>query len=186
MTRTLLVGNGEWILGRGLGPEIDSFENVVRFNRFELKPVEDTGKKVDLHVRIQGIPIHKDAKESWVSYWLLDRDRIRRALPHDILLPEKSVLGAYNTLAKEGFTPNGKAQRPEDFLASTGFTMIHHFTKFLGEPVTLVNMDHGKTGHYFKEHHKHGWRHDFDLERRVVNRFVEEGLVHRLDPENAD
>ena len=46
MKECILVGNSSNILDRGLGSHIDSFENVVRFNRFRIKNFEkDLGKK---------------------------------------------------------------------------------------------------------------------------------------------
>ncbi len=49
--KVLLVGNGPSITDKPLGAVIDAFDGpVVRFNRFQLKPVECTGKRADLWV----------------------------------------------------------------------------------------------------------------------------------------
>ena len=46
MKEIILVGNSSNILNMGLGSYIDSFENVIRFNRFKIKDFEkDLGKK---------------------------------------------------------------------------------------------------------------------------------------------
>ena len=46
MNKCILVGNASNVLGKKLGSYIDSFENVVRINRFRIKGFEsDLGIK---------------------------------------------------------------------------------------------------------------------------------------------
>ena len=46
MNKCILVGNSSDALNKGLGSYIDSFENVIRFNRYKIKEYEvDLGTK---------------------------------------------------------------------------------------------------------------------------------------------
>ncbi len=52
MTSIILVGNGSSLLGKGLGSQIDSFDEVVRFNNFELDGyTQDVGVKSTILAR---------------------------------------------------------------------------------------------------------------------------------------
>lgn len=52
MSSIILVGNGSSLLGKGLGSKIDSFDEVVRFNNFELDGyTNDVGSKSTILAR---------------------------------------------------------------------------------------------------------------------------------------
>lgn len=56
MTKILLIGNGPTVLNKKLGPIIDSYDRVVRFNNF----------------RIEGYEDHVGTKTDWVCYRACD------------------------------------------------------------------------------------------------------------------
>ena len=52
MSSIILVGNGSSLIGKGLGSQIDLFDEVVRFNNFELDGyTEDVGAKSTILAR---------------------------------------------------------------------------------------------------------------------------------------
>ena len=105
--KVLLVGNGPSITDNPFGAIIDAFDGpVVRFNRFQLKPVECTGTRVDLWV------VRYSFTTNGIDKWP-DHDRARAHLltrfPKDLRFDDKGrkhSTGVATMLwcLREGFT----------------------------------------------------------------------------------
>ena len=65
----IVVGNGPTLIGKGLGPKIDSFPNVIRINKFRTK-----GYEHDVGSRITGWHINENFGIDWVKNKIREDD----------------------------------------------------------------------------------------------------------------
>lgn len=141
-TRVVLVGNGPAVLGRGLGPQIDAHDFVIRFNNYKIDGHEaDVGTRTDLwstffrridnplsHDRV--ICIHENDKppaEIREAYYLPSAfyDRIRRMLQ------------------ERAWVRQGMRGDVSHLLASSGLLVASYLLEVVGiERVSLIGFDH--------------------------------------------
>lgn len=191
--RTIVVGNGPSITGRGLGEYIDSFENVVRINNFKTEGFEkDVGTKTDV----------------WATtlYVDIDRSRLKTVEVTDFFLPSNTApltkgwaaaLKMLKTVGKERgigvLMPsfeNIKELRRDlaGNRSSSGTSILSHYIETEGS-VAAVGFDFFASSeghHYFNTKEKRskycphrGW-----LERDWFFDKVANNLIQRVDVED--
>lgn len=181
----VLVGNGPSMLHSGLGKTIDSFNTVIRFNRFtNAGYAADTGTKTDIWFGY--MEPHAQLKTfgkvifHWVGTVKIQKkfDKIKEACAqHGIpfeRLSENIVQKAYAALGQE----YNKVPKPR-----CGFTGIvyalEHFDK-----VYITGFDCNTTQEYY--HKKHGImgntkrKHDIQKEKDVITKWLKMGRVLSL------
>lgn len=174
-----IVGNGISLKGRSLGSVIDDHECVVRCNFFMTNGYEeDTGRKTThwlmssfFATRVE-IDQRKDCsgfKEVWVC-------PMNRPVPVETILNNVKCFCylSKSLLASENI----------DFLPTTGLVGIGFAIQRWKKRIDLVGFgraDRIETPHY--EHNRNpSWTgHNLESERLLINKWVERGLVRRID-----
>ena len=173
MNKCILVGNASNVLGKKLGSYIDSFENVVRFNRFRIKNFEkDLGKKCT----------------HWVLNYKLTTDsrnylvkNLEKVTSNTTDLKQALIL---TTAKDDGKLDNIKKQVdieviykqypvPFNYKPTTGFLAIKYFLEQFPK-LTLAGFDFGKSNHYWGNYGPSDvpGKHEWDKEKNYINNLV--------------
>lgn len=156
----LVVGNGPSLRGSGLGEAIDSRGVVVRFNRwFENNQAfqQDYGTKCTIH----SCSVSVRSVFPWTLVIVRPADFRKCWLKGEPALP---------------CFPTG--QRGQ--FSSSGLTVISWLLTLVGK-VEVAGFDHGSGGHYYDPEHRHSVNHDWEFEKEVFRRLVDEGRMKRLE-----
>jgi len=183
----VLVGNGPSVLGSELGPVIDSFSEVIRFNGFRIEGYEaHVGRRTTAWSRWYALPELRHADECkriWVNMPVHERtpEKVQKAM---------AMLG--HNQAKAEVVPSlttAKAVHDEIFLGrnldskwpSSGALAIAHCLS-LNKRVHLVGFDSwsAEPFHYYENHDRTNSHHVPALERAYIQRLVEAGDVIRI------
>ena len=172
----IVVGNSPTLLGKNLGKIIDSYDIVVRINKFQIDGYEkDVGTKCNaLHVN-----------ES------LHPNNFRRIFEK---FPDILWMGTRNRnkfCQKYGFSRfNWKIQEYEKYGKFTsGLLVILHILKMTGRPVHVVGIGgHSEPGYYYDQSDKIIDRintdmkklHDYDEEQKVLHELIHSGKILRF------
>ncbi len=175
----IIVGNAQ--MTDSMGSKIDSYDEVVRINRFETKGFEDiVGTKCTTWIL--------NNKLSW-------REGYYKNNRNDIFNTHKNIKCLVLTYTNRGERTLKQYKREHsnfdyiikenvyDWKSTTGLLAIEHFIEQYGH-VTIVGFDFGKTHHYWgnksradSPDEKHGW----DKEKEYVNRLFRNGKVSYLE-----
>lgn len=182
----ILIGNGNVKENEFFGETIDSFDNVVRFNRFETKRYEKyIGEKT--------------------THWILNKDLygkgfFSKKLKGDLdvkryvitgATPNKNsnlknityVLGQNSKVFQDYKTIMGGDMIPT-YKPDTGIVTILYFLDRY-EKVYLYNFDFGKTKHYF-DSQQPNMRHNWNYSKKIVEHFIEKGRIKILTKKKGD
>ncbi|KAK3247951.1 hypothetical protein CYMTET_42564 [Cymbomonas tetramitiformis] len=193
--RVVVVGNGMSVQGSNAGELIDTFGEVVRFNLFKTKGYEkDAGTKATNWV----ISSIKDPKD-------MDKSELRLVTRAMVLLPD----GSKSSKVKEtllrlekspklpkkakiwsGVLPKELAMLREKYgleekHVSSGLQMLaYHSMNPKNRPVSFIGFDFetGSHQHYWEQKVKNETCHNMGGEAAVLQKMVDDGLLHRLLP----
>lgn len=181
---TILIANGPIVLEKPMGPLIDSFDTVVRFNNFELAGFEDkVGSKVSILARrccddVNLFPADKlDKVLVTMTYcqhsqfmWPVARD-LYDFYEHKLEVIPVSMCKEYGDLLK--------LDHPLNEWATVGILTIIHLLKTT-DKLHLYGFDYSVVGkHYFKRQPKDSKFHSWKKEADYVNQLEKEGrIVH--------
>lgn len=167
---TIIVGNGSSAIGKGLGDQIDAADRIYRCNNYVLQGFErDLGTRTTDWVHHMGIQTEREGVHDW---WL--------SSPKDFhfLFRLYRVMPGHVIPLRHGVDSARDAGLPDGFHSSCGLHAVYHAMES-GDRVAIVNFDHANTGHYFDATHTHSGCHDWDKERTLMNRLVEQGRIER-------
>lgn len=182
MNTVCLVGNGPSLLGLGLGGVIDSFDEVVRFNQFEVEGFEaDTGRRTTLW--------HAYAAHSSGTLpaprLLTMCSGFRPAGIEEVVEIPRAAYNAAQQLIKDRFGSIGThPPRP-----TSGLVVLVYYLEIEKQPIVYVaGFDHfskEKSGrhHYWKER-RYGLprEHDGFVESEIFERYRKRGRLVYLTP----
>ena len=178
MNECILIGNGSNMLGKKLGSYINSFENVVRINRFRIKNFEE-----DLGIKCT----------HWVLNYKLTTDH-RNYLVKNLSKMKSETIGLKQALVlttaddKEQLDKIKKQidiefiyQRSGLFFGqkpTTGFLAVKYFLNYFSK-LTLVGFDFGKSNHYWGNHNISDvpGNHEWDKEEKYINSLVKQNKI---------
>ena len=187
--KCIIIGNASNILGKGLGNHIDSFENVVRFNRFQTEEFQkDLGSRCTHW--INGYNLATDNMAVNNGYFKKNFNKIK--LRH----PELNQVIVLNSTA----TKNKNIKKINDLKKiinvelvykeydaffkvkpTSGFMAIKYFLKQF-EHISLGGFDFGKSHHYWGNHSvadipapegNHAWK----KEKNHINDLVKQNKI---------
>ena len=188
MSKCILVGNSSDALNKGLGSYIDSFENVIRFNRFRIKEHEkDLGIKCTHWVL--NYPLVTDNRNYLVkniSEVNSNTTGLKQAL---ILTTSKDIKKIdkikrdikYKCLEEKFFIEVicKKYKSPFNYKPTTGYLTVKYFLDYFPK-LTLVGFDFGKSNHYWGNYgiadvpqSKHEW----GKEKKYINSLVKQNKI---------
>ena len=200
MKKIILVANAEYDKFKLMGSKIDSFEEVVKFNRFVTGPYEKhLGSKCTMWVCNRKLVLGKTPFGYYCHDNWLSKKRQHPELKKCLMLTyietkeelkeltewadKDEFLEVADTVSAMSYTQekwnqlisSDKMKKP-----STGLLSIVYFTQ-LYDVVYLYNFDHGATVHYWGNHGKadqpKAASHDWSFDKRVVGELVKEGKV---------
>lgn len=190
MKKIILVGNGPSIIGSGLGPVIDSFENVVRFNNFVTDGYEDDcGSKVTILARrsCDDVKLHSpdkfEAVVNFITYckWSSAMMFVNNSL-QDFYGSKLSTVDIKT--CKEIGADIGLDQ-PHNEWASIGALAIGLAIRSFST-VDICGFDHlaksqdGEVKHYFPKKTKDAKFHNGEKEKQYIEKLIMQGRVRRL------
>lgn len=173
---TIVIGNGKSLIGLGLGPLVDSYDRIVRFNEFKTEGFEaDVGTRTDIHV-VNAVYAKRPPYRA---------DRVIMAMP-------KSAQPDLVRFTSKGFTVLGreigialidqmKISGQHSMMPSAGMMFIG-WALMRGEgPLTYANFDHCAGGHYWPEDKAIPDVHRWKNERRWFESKIRDGLLYRFE-----
>lgn len=173
--KTIIIGNGSTLLGKGLGAEIDKFERVIRLNLFKIDGFElDLGTKTNIHV-LNG----KDASELKAPRAQITYASVRTQALWEEKLEKKAIQLGMRRLPK--YYPlviadvGGIHRDP-----TLGLKAISYWLFRADSPLYIANFDFGETGHYWNQAHRHQ-KHSWQREKELVEELILRGLIKKLD-----
>jgi len=163
--KVLLVGNGAI---ENKGELIDSYECVVRFNRFQIEGYEQhVGTKISA-IGFAGNDLKVDRNKHLMSVYERYMDRVPLFCLSDRHDPYTEKLlrleDRTRLLAAENHI---RSDRP--LALSTGVSTAVNLSLFFNKDVHLIGFDFMKTGHYWDIPHVHSPLHNGNFERTVVS-----------------
>lgn len=182
MNKCILIGNGSNMLGKKLGSYINSFENVVRINRFRIKGFEeDLGSKCTHWVINYKLTTdHRNYLVKNLSKMKSETTDLKQAL----VLTTADDKGQLNKVKKQidiefiyqryGLFFNRKP--------TTGLLAIEYFLNQFPK-LTLVGFDFGKSIHYWGNYGPSdvpGYDHLWDKEKNHINNLVKQNKIEIL------
>tara|TARA_R110000851_G_scaffold324222_1_gene491403 strand:- start:256 stop:801 length:546 start_codon:yes stop_codon:yes gene_type:complete len=178
MKEIILVGNSSNILNMGLGSYIDSFENVIRFNRFKIKDFEkDLGKKCTHW--ILNYKLTTDNRK-YLTQNLNKIKSLTTDLNQILILTTSKDNGEINKISKKLNIELIYKQYPQffNYKPTTGFLTIKYFLDIFPQ-LTLIGFDFGKSNHYWGNHGISDvpGKHEWDKEKKYIDTLVEQNKI---------
>jgi len=170
--KTIVVGNGGSLLGRDMGDAIDSYDQVVRFNRCPTKGFEKhVGTKTDVWV----ISIHGAiGRFAWPN---------KEPQPRTILCPPFQSYASLEGLEREFRTkfelmPIEVAKEVESLFG--GYPSTGLLATYLFKPCTIIGFDHWSSKNHYGDDLVNPRSHDSDKERANFCYLETSGYIIRL------
>lgn len=173
MKQCIIVGNGSSTLKEKFGSYIDSFENVVRFNRFKTKGFESNIGTKCTH---------------WVLNYKLTTDH-RNYLVKNLSRVKSETTNLKQSLILTTAKDDGKLKKIKKLVdleviyqnfdlffgskPSTGLLAIKYFLTLFPQ-ITLIGFDFGKSNHYWGNHSisdipgNHLWKKEKDYVQNLI------------------
>ena len=178
MNKCILIGNGSNILEKKLGSYINSFENVVRINRFKIKDFEE-----DLGVKCTHWVLNYKLTTDNRNYLINNLPKVKSEttdLKQALVLTtadDKELLNKIKKQVDIEFIYK-KFNTPFNSKPTTGFLAIEHFLKQFPK-LTLAGFDFGKSNHYWGNHGPSDvpGKHEWDKEKNHINNLVKLGKI---------
>ena len=176
----VIIGNGTSLIGKKCGKLIDTFDVVVRFNKYELneKWYEDLGSKIDVTVygfgnikRIKNI-VKNDESIKFISSSQKTKQEIKKCLKYK---NETTFHYIDNIIHNE---IHSEINCQDEYRLSNGILMIMLCLKY-NNKVTICNFDHSNK-HYYKWKSNHTHHHNWNFERQIIYDYVNKGLIVKI------
>lgn len=178
MNKCILVGNSSSALNKGLGSHINSFENVIRFNRFKIKEYE-----VDLGTKCTHWVLNYKLTTDNRNYLVKNLSQIKSestGLKQALILTTAKDKGQINKIKKQvDIEVIYKRFEPLfDSKPTTGLLAINYFLEQFSK-LTLVGFDFGKSNHYWGNHNISDipGKHEWGKEKKYINDLVKQNKI---------
>lgn len=180
----IIVGNGPSLLEKSLGDVIDSYPNVVRFNKFQIEGYQkQVGTKTTIWSKWYGVTdllITEDLERIWLNMPISDRSEERLAKAKEILGEYKSLLEVipdFEVVSNLQIELYGKLD--SNFWPSSGLLAIVHAIH-KGYLVTITGIDSWshEPFHYYEKHDRTKSPHDPVIERAYISKLLCQGLIN--------
>lgn len=179
MNECVLIGNSSNILNKELGSYIDSFENVVRFNRFKIKDYEK-----DLGIKCTHWVLNYKLTTDHRNYLVKNLHKIKSCTTHlkqTLVLTTAKDKGQINKIKKQIDIEviYKKFKSPLGSKPTTGLLAVEYFLEQFSK-LTLIGFDFGKSNHYWGNHSiadipgKHAW----GEEKNYIDSLVKQGKIN--------
>lgn len=178
MNKCVLVGNSSIALNKGLGLYINSFENVIRFNRFRIK-----GYEIDLGTKcthwVLNYKLTTDSRNYLVknlSKVKSNTNNLKQALILTTAKDDEKIKKIKKLVDVEVIYQNFDlffGSKP-----STGLLAIKYFLTLFPQ-ITLIGFDFGKSNHYWGNYSisdvpgNHMW----EKEKQYVQNLINQGKI---------
>jgi hypothetical protein len=192
MKSTIVVGNGVSVLEKENGATIDSFENVIRFNYFQIDGFEkNVGTKTDVWLFNNYSLKERDVADQPINA----KQRIEKYKSHvkdDVWFILKSYNSAKDKMLKSIFPkctvkPMPSAKLPKSLMRATlGIIFLYHFIdRFKNLTITGFDLLNDDSTHYYDDSLLHDPRgltamkdcHNFAKERVWLKSMIDQGKV---------
>jgi hypothetical protein len=188
MNKCILVGNSSSALNKELGSYIDSFENVIRFNRFKIKEY-----KKDLGVKcthwVLNYPLVTDGRNYLVkniSEVNSNTIGLKQALVLTTSRDIRNINKVKEDIKHKGLKENffievicKQYKSPFKYKPTTGYLTVNYFLNHFPK-LTLIGFDFGKSNHYWGNNgiadvpqRKHEW----DKEKKYIDSLVKQNKI---------
>ena len=187
--KCIIVGNASNILNKELGNTIDSFENVVRFNRFKINEYKkDLGTKcthwvVGYNLATDNMAVNNGYFKKNLNRLKLEHPELKQIIVITSTLTKKRDFNKISELKNSvGVELIYKEYKP--FFKSkptSGFMTIKYFLNKYKE-ISITGFDFGKSYHYWGNHSiadipAPESRHPWSLEKLYIDNLVKENKV---------
>ena len=179
MGKCIIVGNSSSALDKKLGSYIDSFENVVRFNRFKIN-----NYKEDLGTKCTHWVLNYKLTTDHRNYLVKNLSKIKsetKGLKQALILTTEKDRGQINKIKKQlNIEVIYKKFKPfYNTKPTTGFLTINYFLGYFPK-LTLVGFDFGKSNHYWGNHSISDTpgKHDWGKEKTHIDNLVKQGKIN--------
>lgn len=173
MNKCILVGNSSNILNKKLGSYINSFENVVRFNRFRIKDFKE-----DLGIKCTHWVINYKLTTDHRNYLVKNLSKVKSEiidLKQALVLTTAEDKGQINKIKNQVNIPVIYKRFKPHFNSkpTTGFLAIEYFLEYFPK-LTLIGFDFGKSNHYWGNYGPSDvpGKHEWDKEKNHINNLV--------------
>lgn len=182
----ILVGNGPSVLHASLGPVIDQFEHIVRFNGYQLSGyAEHVGTRTTIWSRWYALPTMQpmdSLAQIWINMPIHERTTEKLQLAKEMLGKHqaKSEVIPSIRVAIEVQKSLFGGPHPTKW-PSSGLLAIAHALD-LGMQISLVGFDSWSTEpfHYYEAHDRTHSHHVATAERQYIRDLVQRGAVKHL------
>lgn len=187
--KCIVIGNASNILNKGLGNIIDSFENVVRFNRFKIGEYKkDLGTKcthwvVGYNLATDNMAVNNGYFNKNLNKLKLEHPELKQIIIITSTLTKKRDFYKINELKNsigteliyKEYKPFFKSKPTSGFMAIKYFLSKH-------KEISIAGFDFGKSHHYWGNHSiadepapegKHPW----SSEKNYINDLVKQNKI---------
>jgi hypothetical protein len=172
-----VVGNGPSLIGKGLGPKIDSFPNVIRINRFRTKGYEN-----DVGSKTTGWHINENFGLDWIKNKIKD-DNLRLNWMGSRKIHK--LIWSFPWIERYSFRT--KINKCKNFTSGT-LAILHMIEKGYN-PVYVAGISGSSGAYYFDQSQKTIDRnkknikktHCEDEEQQLFNDLLKSGKIVKLD-----
>lgn len=191
-SRCILVGNGPSILARERGSQIDLFDEVIRFNKFQINGFEKhVGHKTTIWSTYgRGVvPRDEENRPNRVIFTHGEGDSGPAYTPELLYrIPKYFYKQNRRALQQHSFWRNGLKADADHLLSSSGLTVADWLLQVVGiETVTIIGFDHFKKD-FSRQHHywnpgsfKRPNEHDGDTEAVMFDNLMKAGRIKYLN-----
>lgn len=185
----IIVGNASNTLNKELGNHIDSFKNVVRFNRFKINQFEkDLGKKcthwvVGYNLITDNMAVHNGYFKENLNILRSEHPELKQIIVMTSTLTKKKDFYKIDKIRNlidieliyKEYKPFFKTK------PTSGFVAIKYFLK-KHKKITITGFDFGKSYHYWGNHSiadkpAPEGRHSWLLEKNHIDNLVKENKI---------
>ncbi len=169
----ILIGNGPSLLDKKNGEEIDSFNNVVRFNNYKIDSFESyVGKKTDIWFTVCCNPKHMESihkyKEVYAHSWEWNKEKCKTY--------QKISQKRFCIKMERGFV---RSNIPIDSPSTGLIAMFYFLSKY--KKITITGFDWWSSNkHHYGDNEKRGSIHKPSEEYQVISALINNGLIDFL------
>ncbi len=187
VTAIVIVGNGPSLLGRGLGPRIDEFEEIVRFNGYQLANHErDVGTRTTIWSRTYCLPDNRymDSLSSiWINMPFHERtdSKVKTAFElvagydaNSSIIPRTEVA---LSLQQSTYGLNDTRHWPSSGLLAIAHALDAGYTEVFVAGIDAWNKE---PFHYYEVHDRTGSHHLASVEQPYLRDLVSKGSIRVL------
>jgi hypothetical protein len=184
-TKLIVVGNGPSLLAQSNGPIIDTFDEIIRFNRYHIKGFEQhTGTRTTIWSNFGHgyLPADKSQRPSRMIF--VYGERGEPAYPASDLY---RIPRCYYNMHRASLQSISKTPKRDTIGMSSGYIVLRWLLEVVGiDKITVAGLDHFKKDHSSQHHYYNPKSYgrppelDGDAEAELLSRYFAQGQISRL------